>query len=102
MEISDALVDKLAMLSRLHFSDVEKQEIKGDLQKMIGFIDKLNELDTSGVEPLLHISENINVLREDVVIQNISRDQARAWKLKNNLRECRLVKTPGQGMEVEK
>ncbi|MFT3910552.1 MAG: Asp-tRNA(Asn)/Glu-tRNA(Gln) amidotransferase subunit GatC [Ferruginibacter sp.] len=76
MEINDALVDKLAMLSRLHFNDAEKQEIKTDLQKMIGFIDKLNELDTSNVEPLLHITENINVLREDSVLQNTGRTEA--------------------------
>ena len=43
---------------------------------MIGFIDKLNELDTTGVEPLLHMSEKINVLREDEVKGTISREEA--------------------------
>jgi hypothetical protein len=43
MEINDVLVDKLAMLSRLHFTDSEKQEIKSDLEKMIGFIDTLQK-----------------------------------------------------------
>ncbi|MEO6671735.1 MAG: Asp-tRNA(Asn)/Glu-tRNA(Gln) amidotransferase subunit GatC [Ferruginibacter sp.] len=76
MEINDALVDKLAMLSRLHFNDTEKQEIKSDLEKMIRFIDKLNELDTSNVEPLLHITSNLNILREDTVCQNTSRQEA--------------------------
>ena len=76
MEINDALVDKLAMLSRLHFNDTEKQEIKSDLDKMIRFIDKLNELDTSKVEPLLHITGNVNILREDIVVQNTSREEA--------------------------
>ena len=76
MEINDALVDKLAMLSRLHFNDAEKQEIKSDLGKMIRFIDKLNELDTGNVEPLLHITDNVNILREDIVIQKTSRDEA--------------------------
>ena len=76
MEISDDLVDKLAMLSRLQFNDQEKTAIKSDLQKMIGFIDKLNELDTSGVEPLLHIGSNINILREDIVTQSCSREDA--------------------------
>lgn len=78
MEINDVLVQKLAVLSRLHFNDAEKQEIKKDLGKMIGFIDKLNELDTSNIEPLLHISNNVNVLRGDVVIQEYSREQALA------------------------
>jgi aspartyl-tRNA(Asn)/glutamyl-tRNA(Gln) amidotransferase subunit C len=76
MEINDALVDKLALLSRLHFNDAEKEAIRNDLQKMIGFIDKLNELDTNGVEPLLHISNNVNVLREDIVSQKTSREEA--------------------------
>ena len=67
MEINDALIDKLAHLSRLEFKDDEKQEIRKELEQMIGFIDKLNELDTTGVEPLLHMSENVNVFRSDEV-----------------------------------
>lgn len=67
MKVNDALIEKLANLSRLEFDEAEKEEIKTDLEKMIGFIDKLNELDTSGVEPLLHMSENINVFRNDEV-----------------------------------
>ena len=74
MDVNDALIEKLAHLSRLEFSDEEKQEIKIDLEKMIGFIDKLNELDTSGVEPLLHMSENINIFRKDEVRGEISRE----------------------------
>ena len=46
MEVDDALIDKLANLARLQFNEEEKAEIKNDLQKMIGFVDKLNELDT--------------------------------------------------------
>jgi len=70
------MIDKLANLARLEFDEAEKEEIKRDLQKMIGFIDKLNELDTTGVEPLLHMSDNINVLREDEVSGMITRDEA--------------------------
>jgi aspartyl-tRNA(Asn)/glutamyl-tRNA(Gln) amidotransferase subunit C len=76
MEVTDALVDKLAHLSRLHFNETEKIEIKNDLQQMIGFVEKINELDLDGVEPLLHISEEINVLREDEVKGSISREEA--------------------------
>lgn len=76
MEVNDALINNLAQLARLEFNDAEKDEIKNDLQKMIAFIDKLNELDTSGVEPLLHMSENVNVLREDEVKGSISREEA--------------------------
>ena len=72
MEVNDDLINNLAQLARLEFNDTERDEIKSDLQKMIAFIDKLNELDTTGVEPLLHMSENINVLREDEVKGSIS------------------------------
>lgn len=65
MEVNDALVDKLAHLAKLKFEDAEKAEIKDDLQKMIAFVEKLNELDLEGVEPLLHMSDEVNVLRED-------------------------------------
>jgi aspartyl-tRNA(Asn)/glutamyl-tRNA(Gln) amidotransferase subunit C len=67
MEVNDALVRKLAHLSRLEFNTAENSEIKNDLQKMISFVDKLNELDLDGTEPLLHLSEEINVLREDEI-----------------------------------
>ena len=76
MEVNDNLINNLAQLARLEFNDAERDEIKNDLQKMIAFIDKLNELDTTGVEPLLHMSENINVLREDEVKGSISREDA--------------------------
>ncbi len=74
MIVNDALIEKLAHLSRLEFADEEKDVIKKDLEKMIGFIDKLNELDTSGVEPLLHMSDNVNVFRSDTVKGQISRE----------------------------
>lgn len=73
MEVNIALVEKLANLSRLSFDDTEKESIKTDLQRMIQFVEKLNELDTTGVEPLLHMSENVNVLREDQVNGSIDR-----------------------------
>ena len=73
MEVNDALVDKLAHLARLKFDASEKEEIKKDLQKMIAFVEKLNELDTTGVEPLLHMSDEINVLRQDEIKGSISR-----------------------------
>lgn len=76
MEVNDALVDKLAHLSRLDFNDAEKAEIKQDLQRMIAFVEKLKEADLSGVEPLLHMSPEVNVLREDVVQGSVSREEA--------------------------
>ncbi|GAB2834140.1 Asp-tRNA(Asn)/Glu-tRNA(Gln) amidotransferase subunit GatC [Ferruginibacter profundus] len=73
MEVNDAMVDKLANLARLQFNDAEKESIKNDLQRMIKFVEKLNEVDTTGVEPLLHMSEQVNVLRADEVQGSVSR-----------------------------
>jgi aspartyl-tRNA(Asn)/glutamyl-tRNA(Gln) amidotransferase subunit C len=73
MDINDALIDKLAHLSRLEFKDDEKQEIRKELEQMIGFFDKLNELDTTGVEPLSHMSDNVNVFRKDEVKGELKR-----------------------------
>ena len=75
MEVNDAMVDKLAILARLKFEDGEKAAIKADLQRMISFVEKLNELDTTGVEPLLYVSDNVNVLREDEIKGSISRTE---------------------------
>ena len=76
MEVNDALVEKLANLARLNFDAEGKEAIKKDLQHMIAFADKLNELDTTGVAPLLHMSEQVNILRDDVVQGSISREEA--------------------------
>jgi len=76
MEVNDAMVDKLAHLSRLQFTDTEKAEIKNDLQRMIGFVEKLDELNLDGVEPQLFMSDEVNVLREDEVKGSISREEA--------------------------
>lgn len=74
MDVNDALIDKLAHLSRLEFKEGEKLEIRKELEQMIGFIDKLNELDTTGVEPLLHMSDNVNVFRKDEIKGELKRE----------------------------
>ena len=76
MEVNDALVDKLAHLSRLEFNDAEKEEIKNDLQRMIGFVEKLNELDLEGAEPFFICAAEVNVLREDEIKGSITREEA--------------------------
>ena len=75
MEVNDAMIENLAGLARLYFNEEEKKEIKGDLQRMISFIDKLNELNTDGVQPVLHMSDEINVFREDEIKGSISREE---------------------------
>ena len=76
MQVDDALIDKLSKLAMLQFNDEERAEIKSDLEKMIGFVDKLKELDTTGVEPLLHMSNNTDILRQDIPGNMINREEA--------------------------
>jgi aspartyl-tRNA(Asn)/glutamyl-tRNA(Gln) amidotransferase subunit C len=76
MEVNRDIIDKLAKLSRLHFTEEEKAVIQADLQKMIHFVDKLNELDTSGLEPVLHMSTEVNRLRDDEVKGSVSAEEA--------------------------
>jgi aspartyl-tRNA(Asn)/glutamyl-tRNA(Gln) amidotransferase subunit C len=76
MKITDELIDELAQLARLELASEEKEGLKADLGRMINFVEKLNEVNTDGVEPLLHISPRMNVLREDEVLGSISREEA--------------------------
>lgn len=76
MEVTDKLVEELANLSRLDFNQQEKKDIRKDLEKMIRFVEKLNELDTTGIPPLLHMSPNLDILRDDQVQGSVSRATA--------------------------
>ncbi len=76
MEITDEIVDQIAHLARLEFNGTEKANIKNDLTKIIDFVDQLNAVDTEDVEPLIFMSDAINVLREDVHVQSISQKEA--------------------------
>ena len=53
--------------AKLELSDEEKEKAKKDMEEMLDYIDKLNELDTSDVEPMSHVFPVNNVFREDVV-----------------------------------
>ena len=76
MDITDDLIDHIAHLARLNFDGDKKAAIKNDMEKMISFVDQLNEIDTDAVEPLIFMSESINVLREDVVKSEITQAEA--------------------------
>ncbi len=91
MEVTESLVNKIAHLSRLEFSEGEKEEIRRDLERMIRFVEKLNELNLDGIEPLLHMGGELNVFREDEVRGAVSRDEA----LKNAPQhDERFIKVP--------
>ncbi len=74
MKIDEATLDRIAELARLDVSDpVVRSQLLGDMQRVIDFVEKLNEIDTKGVEPLIHLSEETNVLREDVAMPGLSK-----------------------------
>ena len=64
---SDETMEYVGILAKLELSDAEKEAAKRDMGRMLDYIDKLNELDTSGVEPMSHVFPVSNVFREDVV-----------------------------------
>lgn len=66
--ISDDTIDYVGILAKLELSPEEKEQAKTDMGRMLDYIDKLNELDTTGVEPMSHVFPVQNVFREDVVI----------------------------------
>ncbi len=76
MKVDENTVNKLADLSKLEFDEGAKKEIIEDLNKILSFVDKLNELDTDNVEPLIYMTEETNILRKDKVVQKITQAQA--------------------------
>lgn len=73
--ISDETIEYVGILAKLELSDTEKEEAKADMEKMLDYIDTLNELDTSGIEPMSHVFQVSNVFREDVVTNGDEREE---------------------------
>ena len=73
--ISDETIEYVGILAKLDLSGEEKEQAKKDMEEMLDYIDKLNELDTDGVEPMSHVSDVVNVFREDVVTGTDDRDE---------------------------
>ena len=69
-------VRKLAHLARLEFNEEKEQEVLQDLNKILNWVDQLRELDTENVEPLTHMSEEVNVMREDEAKNTVTHEQA--------------------------
>ena len=73
--ISDETIEYVGILAKLELSEEEKEQAKKDMANMLDYIDKLEELDTSGVEPMSHVFPVNNVFREDVVTNEDDRDE---------------------------
>ena len=69
-------VDEIAHLARLEFSDDAKPEMLKDMNRMLAFVDKLNELDTEHVEPLIYLTTEKGEMRDDVVHVTVTQAEA--------------------------
>jgi len=76
MNIDTALVNRLAELSKLEFEDAEKQRLVTDLQKIMNLIDKLNEVDVTGVAPLVYMNDTEVQWREDEIKGMVTKAEA--------------------------
>lgn len=74
MIIDDQLVCYIESLSKLSLNEVEKENIKNELSSVITYTDILNNLDVEGIEPLSHIFDITNVMRDDEVAESFDRD----------------------------
>ena len=76
MNIDKATVERVANLARLSFTEEEKDKVQAEMTKIVSFIEKMNELDTEGVEPLIFMSDEINAFREDNAYTEITKEEA--------------------------
>lgn len=74
-KISDETIEYVGILAKLELSAEEKEAAKADMEKMLDYIDTLNELDTAGIEPMSHVFPVNNVFREDVVTNGDGKEQ---------------------------
>ena len=72
--ITDEIIDYVGILAKLELSLEEREEAKKDMGRMLDYIDKLNELDTEGIEPMSHVFSMNNGFREDIVTNGDDRD----------------------------
>lgn len=75
-KIDKELVDKIAHLARLEFENEAKDEIVKEMNNMLSFVETLNEIDTTGIEPLIYMSDEVNVIREDEISNQVTHKEA--------------------------
>jgi len=75
MNVTDEMIDHIAHLARLEFEGEEKQAIRDDMNKIISFMDILQQVDTEEIEPLIFINEDTNRLRDDIAQQTLTQSE---------------------------
>jgi aspartyl-tRNA(Asn)/glutamyl-tRNA(Gln) amidotransferase subunit C len=76
MAVTKKDIEKIAELAKLKFSDEELQNFTPQMNEILNYMEKLNELDTENVEPLSHPAEQTNVFREDKLKPSVSTGDA--------------------------
>jgi aspartyl-tRNA(Asn)/glutamyl-tRNA(Gln) amidotransferase subunit C len=99
MEVTTELFDHIAKLAKLKFADDEKENLRMEMQKMVSFVNKLNELDTTGVEPLIHMSQVVQIPRNDIAKNGATKADALRNALKtdgNYYMVPKVIENPNQ------
>lgn len=92
MRLDKQLISRLEKLARLQLGDAEREKLTDDLQRIVDMVDKLRELDTSGVEPLVYLNEGASPLRPDEVGQQCTTEEALQNAPKHDNRFFRVPK----------
>lgn len=93
MIITDEIINYVSSLARLDLNTEEKTKIKGEIEKIIDYMDVLNTLDTTDVEPMSHVLPVTNVFREDVVKPSVPREEILANAPESDEGAFRVPKT---------
>tara|TARA_B100000674_G_C37309108_1_gene675646 strand:+ start:16 stop:306 length:291 start_codon:yes stop_codon:yes gene_type:complete len=84
MKVTNKIISDLAELAKLKFNKSENEKMKSDFKNMLDFIDKLSEINTKDIEPLIYLSDEINSLREDNISIKLSKEMALKNSTSNN------------------
>ena len=93
--ISDETIEYVGILAKLELHEEEKERAKKDMGEMLDYIDKLNELDTAGIEPMSHVFPVQNVFREDVVTNGDGSEETLRNAPEEKEGGCKVPKTIG-------
>ena len=76
IKVNDKLIADLSKLAKLKFDKKSAEKMKSDLDTILGFVDAISQVDTDGVEPLIYMNDEVNVLRDDEIANEISQQDA--------------------------
>lgn len=96
MKVTEELIDHLSHLARLSFEGEAKERLKKDLERIIVFLDQLNDVNTEGIEPLIFLTNEVNQIRKDTNIQVISKSEALKNAPKKDSDYFRIAKVKGK------